>query len=45
MRNLKKLLASSLVVFAVSAAAFATDCNCEKTKKVEAYAHPTLFGS
>ena len=42
MRNFKKLLASALVTFAVSSVAMAADCD---TKKVEAYAHPTMFGS
>ncbi len=42
MRNLKTLLASALVAFAVSSAAMAADC---ETTKVEAYAHPTMFGS
>ena len=42
MKNLKTLLASALVTFAVSSVAMAADC---ETKKLEAYAHPTMFGS
>lgn len=43
MKNLKTLFASVLVVFAVAASAFAADK--AQTPKVEAYAHPTMFGS
>lgn len=43
MKNYKALLASALVVFAAASCAFAADC--KKTDKMEAYAHPTMFGS
>lgn len=43
MKMFKTMLASVLVLFAVSACAFAqNDC---ANPKVEAYAHPTMFGS
>lgn len=44
MKKFKTMLASVLVLFAVTSCAFAQS-DCAKTKKVEAYAHPTMFGS
>ncbi len=43
MKKMTKVLASTLVLLAVSSYAFAKDC--ESAKKVESYAHPTMFGS
>ncbi len=40
MKKIKKILASMIVLFAVTSCAFAQD-----VKKEEAYAHPTMFGS
>ncbi len=51
MKNFKILLASTLVVLVSASCAFAGDCakkDCAKSKptdKMEAYAHPTMFGS
>ena len=50
MKNFKILLASTLVVLVSASCAFAKDCtkDCAKDKpthKMEAYAHPTMFGS
>lgn len=43
MKNFRTLLASALVVCAAASCAFAADC--KSTDKMEAYAHPTMFGS
>lgn len=43
MKKLKKLLACTIVLFLASTCAFATDDAVKQ--KVEAYAHPTMFGS
>ena len=50
MKNFKILLASTLVVLVSASCAMAKDCakQCDKNKhthKMEAYAHPTMFGS
>ena len=50
MKNFKILLASTLVVLVSASCAMAKDCDkqCDKNKpthKMEAYAHPTMFGS
>lgn len=43
MKKLTKLFVSLLAVFAFASASFAADA--AKTPKMEAYAHPTMFGS
>ena len=43
MKKFTKLLASTLVVLAAASTAMAADC--AKQQKMEAYAHPTMFGS
>lgn len=43
MKKLTKLFVSVLAVFAFASASFAADA--AKTPKMEAYAHPTMFGS
>lgn len=45
MKNFKILLASTLVVLVSASCAFAKDCANKTTDKLEAYAHPTMFGS
>ena len=50
MKNFKILLASTLVVLVSASCAMAKDCakKCDKAKpthRMEAYAHPTMFGS
>lgn len=42
MKNMKNLLLGSVVALTLGSAAFAADCD---TAKVEAYAHPCMFGS
>lgn len=43
MRKIKNLLAGTAVLCAVSSVALA--CDCADTQKVQAYAHPCMFGS
>ncbi len=43
MRKITGILACMLVLLAVSSCAFAKDC--QASNKIEAYAHPTMFGS
>ena len=43
MKKMKKLFAGAVVLCAVSSSVFAADANC--TQKIEAYAHPCMFGS
>lgn len=43
MKKLRNLLTCAIVLFAIASSAFAGEC--AKTPKVEAYAHPTMFGS
>ena len=45
MKNFKILLASTLVVLVSASCAFAKDCANKTTDNLEAYAHPTMFGS
>ena len=44
MKGLKSCLAALVAVFVLGGVSFAQDCACKKTN-VEAYAHPSLFGS